>query len=347
MSLFSLPVALAVGFVLAQGRVGAVQRLVAFAAGGLIVAISSLAILSASGVLSAAWSANVTYVAAYAALNRTRPDQLAATIAVSALLLAPLLVPCLVALAGWVRAPTAKAVSIAATIWVAGVSLVIVASGRLEPHYLVMIIPPLSLIALPATRAMLRVGMPRLAGLVLLTAAALVAVPALGVFAERTAGFTNEPTVREVADWLRERRKEGDDLFVWGTEPALYYTSGLLPATPYLQVLPLLTPGYGGIELSERVATDLEGAPPRFVIDAGSAGPGEPGIVPLLVPRPVLSGDGRTLDTIDAIRDFVREHYAPPIDVAGWLIYERLDGGSSTERGGSPVGEFLRRGGRP
>jgi hypothetical protein len=33
-------------------------------------------------------------------------------------------------------------------------------------------------------------------------------------------------------------------------------------------------------------------------VDAGSPRPGEPGIVPLLVPGPVVVGDSRTLDTI-------------------------------------------------
>jgi hypothetical protein len=44
--------------------------------------------------------------------------------------------------------------------------------------------------------------------------------------------------------------------------------------------------------------------------------------VPLLVPRPVVDADGRDHDTIDPIRDPVRNLCGQPTEVAGWLIDE-------------------------
>ena len=59
------------------------------------------------------------------------------------------------------------------------------------------------------------------------------------------------------------------------------------------------------------------------MVDAGSVSPGDPGTVPLLARTPGDS-DGRSLDTIDPIRQlFVRE-LRFPVEGAGWLVYTRL-----------------------
>jgi hypothetical protein len=58
------------------------------------------------------------------------------------------------------------------------------------------------------------------------------------------------------------------------------------------------------------------------VVDAGSAGPGQPGFLPLLIPRPVAT-DGRDLDLLDPLRAFVEERYVTLSTVEGWVIYVR------------------------
>jgi hypothetical protein len=163
-----------------------------------------------------------------------------------------------------------------------------------------------------------------MAGIALVVLAVLAAVPAAMALGARAGSGVNRSQVDAVAAWLRSHASEGASLFAWGDEPELYYTSGLSPATPWIYVTPLLMPGYGGPELSEEVARDLVAEPPEFVVDAGSASPGDPGTVPMLVPRPVFEGDEWKLDTIDPIRDVVRDLYGSPVEVAGWLIYERL-----------------------
>ena len=59
---------------------------------------------------------------------------------------------------------------------------------------------------------------------------------------------------------------------------------------------------------------------PEVVVDAGSDAPGDPGFLPLLIPRRILT-DGRDLDLLDPIRDFVAEHYRLSLTVDGWPIY--------------------------
>jgi len=323
-SILVLPAGVGVAIVLARPGARAILCLAVVAIGAGAVGAITLLALWAGAILPEAWSAIVTYSAAYGALNREHADRLVSLGLASVLFLAPLLVPCAAALVRPARTRAADRVAIGAAVWVALVTLAIVASGRLEPHYLIVVVPPLALLAVPAARTML-VGTPHsLAAAALVITAILVAIPAAFVFVERTRPFDNQAQVQEVATWLRARTMAGERLFVWGNEPEVYYESGLSPATPFVYVFPVLTPGYGGPDLSERVACDLVSDLPRFVIDAGSARPGLTGIVPLLVRRPVDPGDGRTLDAIEPIRNVVRDHYGPAVEVAGWLIYERL-----------------------
>jgi hypothetical protein len=65
--------------------------------------------------------------------------------------------------------------------------------------------------------------------------------------------------------------------------------------------------------------------PPRLIIDAGSPLPGRPGVLPLLVGRPIESNDGRNLDLLDPLRDLVRERYRLLDSSTGWLIYVLSD----------------------
>ena len=56
-------------------------------------------------------------------------------------------------------------------------------------------------------------------------------------------------------------------------------------------------------------------------MDVGSPLPGAPGFQPLLIAREVAS-DGRDLDLLDPIRDFVSENYDQLTVTDGWVIYE-------------------------
>ena len=121
------------------------------------------------------------------------------------------------------------------------------------------------------------------------------------------------PVVAELAD-------EDSTIFVWGNEPRLYELADRTPASRYVYLYPLLTPGYAN---EERIAEELivwESRPPAVIVDAGGPAPGEPGLPPLLIDRPV-STDGRDLDLLDPLRAFVRDHYELADTVAGWPVY--------------------------
>jgi hypothetical protein len=68
------------------------------------------------------------------------------------------------------------------------------------------------------------------------------------------------------------------------------------------------------------VLSDLQANPPAMVVDAGSASPGQPGFHALLKPRP-LATDGRDLDILDPLRQFVADRYDEIGVVSGWTVY--------------------------
>jgi hypothetical protein len=115
---------------------------------------------------------------------------------------------------------------------------------------------------------------------------------------------------------------------VWGNEPQLYYLADRTPATRFVYLLPLTTPGYVTSAMIDAVRAQLEVNPPALIVDVGSLEPGSPGDPPLLIDRPLRNEDGRNFDILDPLRDFVRQRYALLEVVDGWPVY-RLTGATS------------------
>ena len=133
--------------------------------------------------------------------------------------------------------------------------------------------------------------------------------------------FPNRDQVSTVAAWIRTNTQEMQRSSHGGTSRILYGAADRRPASKYVHMLPLTTPGYSSPEQVAELVGHLEAEPPEAFIDAGSSAPGEPGWLPLLIPRSVLRIDGRELDLLDPLREFVREHYHLAEIVDGWPIY--------------------------
>ena len=302
-----------------------VREVTRFVGGTLLIPAVTTAVIIAAGLGASALSAVVSYNGAYSNLNRARPPGAFLYDAYSLVLfVTPLLVlgvpPLLRALRK--RWP---AVRLGMALWVSVWAALVVVQSRLEPHYAIAALPALVILAASTTpygsgRGRRDVMAP--------TAVAAIAVglAMLGLLglAART-GVPDKSRVEAVAGALREDAPPNATLFVWGNQPTLYLASGLRPAAPYAYAWPLTTPGYSSAQQAENLVSQLSLTRPAFIVDAGSPAPGEPGIVPLLVHRPVDPGDGRTLDVIDPLRSFVRDHYGPPVEVDGWLLYRATD----------------------
>ena len=322
--------ALAVLYLAADGgspsnRVRAIGVL---ALGAAIVSACTVLWLWSIGALPAAVDAVVTYNRAYVEINRQSVGpRLISPIVLSLGCLACLLLPAVFSRMGLANAGIPQSrLTTAAQIWLVGVVLVIAAQGRISPHYVLLAVPPLAILGAPVfdeafqeTRRTLR----RRAFLTVLGGIVVTAVVGSFVTQRYLTRSPNRDQVTTVGAWLRTNTPADASVFTWGNQPYIHDIADRPPASKYVYMLPLTTPGYSSTEQVAKLVDHLEAEPPHAIIDAGSAAPGEPGWLPLLIPRTVVRVDGRELDLLDPLREFVLDHYHLAEVVDGWPVYLR------------------------
>jgi hypothetical protein len=219
------------------------------------------------------------------------------------------------------------ALSWTAILWGAGTIAAAIYLGRFETHYAAPLAIPLGLfapigladVACRARRsvAIAAVMVPALViGAVLSTAVTVANIVEHG----RTIAAENQRN-SAVGSYLHDQSSAGATVFVWGNEPQLYYLADRAPATRFIYLLPLTTPGYVTSAMIDGVRAQLEAKPPALIVDVGSLEPGSPGDPPLLIDRPLRNEDGRNFDILDPLRAFVKERYALLEVVDGWPVY--------------------------
>ncbi|HET6381253.1 MAG TPA: hypothetical protein VFH63_09550, partial [candidate division Zixibacteria bacterium] len=287
-------------------------------AGGALPALATAGWLAWTGALEAAVDAVVGYSAAYRLTNDAAGWMLSAPVVTwTVLALLFLIGPALLGItAGWRVGGQRRALALAAVGWI-GLSLVLFAyQGRFFAHYAIPLAVPLAILAgfgmerLTVVLGSVRAGAPRLAAALPVLLVVLISVAAAvagGRFEWLPVARDHERSLR-VAEAIRAQTDEGDTIWVWGNEPQLYLAAERRSATHYDYLYPLVTPGYTTAEMVADTAADLAAEPPPVIVDAGSREPGVVGFQQLLIPRP-LTSDGRDLDILDPLRDFVRGHY--------------------------------------
>ena len=298
--------------------------------GGLVVLAATIGLLAGLGLLPDVVDAVITYNGAYRAVAAGSSLTLRA-LPWTVLALVPLLALAAAGMLAARRVHGSGSMAVTALAWlVAGVVLIVV-QGRFYAHYAIPLVVPLALLAgigwedlrrLVDLRRFLR--RPLMVMGIALVLLAVGAGAAGGLQELRTWDAANGRS-RTVAQAVRDLSAPGDTLLVWGNEPYLYRLADRAPAIRYPYLLPLTTPGYVDAALVEELVSELRVRPPTVVVDAGSPGPGEPGIVPLLMDRPV-SSEGRDADLLDPLREFVRSRYELDAVVDGWPVYRLRDG---------------------
>jgi hypothetical protein len=213
---------------------------------------------------------------------------------------------------------------VAAWIWLVAFALLTAAQGRIAPHYSLLAVPPLTILGAPVFDLAfqeLDLRRRRVALLVVLAGLVVTTVVASVVTQRYFTRFPNRDQVSTVGAWIRANTRGDATIFTWGNQPFMYDVADRRPASKYVHMLPLTTPGYSSPQQVVELVGHLESEPPQAIIDAGSSAPGEPGWLPLLVPRSVLRVDGRELDLLDPLRAFVREDYHLAEVVDGWPVY--------------------------
>jgi hypothetical protein len=304
-------------------------RLGCIAVGFAVPLVLTATLLAGAGLLPEAWDAVVRYSAAYRAMNlAVQGPTFAAALRAGILASAVALIPIGLAIMGSLRASgRVRGVAIGCVTWLAAGAAWIAFQGRLEGHYMAPLVVPAGILfalGLPRLvdpsvgrlRATLLFGVP----LVVLGAlSAVVVVGASKLVWDELA--TENHSARAVANVIASGSSGSETVFVWGNRPQVYYLADRAPASRYLYLAPLTTPGYSSPAQIAEVLVTWEQAPPAFIVDAGSREPGAPGLPPLLLPRPI-SANGRDYDVLEPMRDFVQEHYALLGIVEGWPVYE-------------------------
>lgn len=287
--------------------------------------VAFVALLGSTGALPAAATALIRYNAAFSALAPL-DDRIADHAVHAVVLLSPLLIAAAAGIRLQLARPALAAVGIGALVWVGSACAFVVFQGRLELHYIAPLAVPLAILVPAGVQLRQRrsVGFLGTASLVAaLVAASAVSLTLIGGETSLAISARSGQAERtgRVAAWIQQHTGPDASMFVWGNAPDVYLGAQRAPASGYVYLLPLTTPGYVDDGLLANVVRDWEADPPTVIVDAGSSAPGVPGLPALLIPRPTLAVDGRNADLLDPLRAFVRERYALAETVAGWPVY--------------------------
>jgi hypothetical protein len=317
MSLQALPPAVVLAVTATTGEKGArtarkvARRAVALVAGGAVLPLAILGWLIAGGALDSALDQLVTYNAAYRGTGTDSSKDLL----VAAMTLGWLILPAGVTVVRMVRAPRAfDRVHWAVLAWVSVSAVYAGYQGRLNFHYLILLAPPLTLLAAQGAQwqwaairsqdRAFRIRAIALSG----TIACLMVISAAigGQLAGIMTGHAAETKAESDATsaWLRTNTPASATVFVWGDDTRIYLSSGRNPYDQFVYQYPLVTPGYWSADRTSALLAKWEAAPPAVIVDG-------PGAVPMLRANPTDfdTSDLRNLDTFGPLRDYVRQHY--------------------------------------
>lgn len=322
--------ALAVLYLALQGRSGLdrLRAAVAYVLGLAIVGGSVLLWLWGTGAIQAAVDAVVTYNGVYVQINRQNAGLWTINQTVLSVgCLACLFIPAFMSSIGrgGVTSPKSR-LTTSAWIWLVAFAVLTASQGRVSPHYFLLAVPPLTILGGPLfdravqTRSLRH---PQRALVIALGGLAVTAIVASLAMLHYSTRVPYRDQVGPTSAWIRANTSPNASIFVWGNQPYVYELSDRRPASMYIFMLPLTTPGYSTAQQVAALIAHLEADPPQAIIDAGSSAPGDPGWLPLLIPRSVPKVDGRELDILDPLRAFVRDHYHLADIIAGWPVYVR------------------------
>ncbi|HET7521612.1 MAG TPA: hypothetical protein VFK61_08770 [Candidatus Limnocylindria bacterium] len=325
LSVQAAPAAVPLAWLLIVGGRGAARRLTWGVIGGAIPLLAVVVWMAATGSLDGALDAVVRYTGAYRAVAAATGAALGGPVMAWTLLALLFLV--MPAAMGVVearhRGGLSRELAHACVAWIALALASFLVQGRLFGHYVIPLAVPLALLAgfgVERVRALSRPERGRL--LLPAVATCLISALAAGVAGAMELNLVAPDHDRSVtaATAVRENSAETDRIWVWGNEPQLYLDSGRSSTTPYPYLYALVTPGYTTPEQVQAMLEALQADPPAMIVDAGSPTPGAPGFQPLLIDRPVAS-DGRDLDLLEPLRDFVRGRYREVDRSGGWVVY--------------------------
>jgi len=304
------------------------RRSIAVVAGGAIIPLAVAGWLLAGGAAGDAFDQIVTYDAAY----RESIAGITTLLPVVALLLFCLAIPAGVQVGRMCRRPRAfDHISWVSLAWALGFVAYVGYQGRIYLHYLILLVPPLVLLAGPGmdwTVARVRSSNRKLRslaiGLSIATAFAFATSAAMAIELNGlTLSLASEASQSsgDTADWLKANTPVSASLFVWGNDPGLYISSNRVPYDRYVYEFPLVTPGYWSPGRTAALLSTWTASPPSVIVES-------PSVVPMFGPADD-SGDPRNYDTLEPLREFVRSHYQLAAAFGDHAVYLPVSGSSA------------------
>jgi hypothetical protein len=310
-SVHAVPVAgiLAVASILGPGRrLDLVRRGIAAAVCGLVVPLAVAGWLAARGALGDAVDQVLVYNVAY----RGASPGFGYVLPAAALMLAGLAIPMAVAIVEMARKPRSfDAVTWLCLAWAVALSITIGYENRLFLHYLILLVPPIVLLAGLGLRSMIHgLKVPDrgarnraiLATCVTAGLAVISAVTVAGLTGITMAGAGEAQTVTaDTSAWIDANTPASASVFVWGNDTDIFLVSKRDPYDRHIYQFPMVTQGYWSPDKTAAILASWVQSPPRVIVES-------PASVPMFRPAP----DPATTpnyDTLAPLRDFVRAHY--------------------------------------
>ncbi|MGD0921142.1 MAG: glycosyltransferase family 39 protein [Terriglobia bacterium] len=122
------------------------------------------------------------------------------------------------------------------------------------------------------------------------------------------------PDQMRVISYLRKNVKAGDGVFVWGSEPLIYFLTGTRQPTRFVLNLPLVSP-WSPPAWRDEVVSDLKKSPPRFLVVARDDA------IPYIAYHPWDSEE--FLKVYPELATFISDWYEPVEHVRNFEIYGR------------------------
>ena len=302
-----------------------VRRSIAVVAGGAILPLAVAGWLLAGGAAGDAFDQIVTYNSAY----RESIAGITTLLPVVALLLCCLAIPAGIHVCRMCRRPRAfDRISWVSLAWALGFAAYVGYQGRIYLHYLILLVPPLVLLAGPGmdwlvarVRSPDRKLMSLAIGLSFATALAFATSAAMAIELNGlTLSLASEASRSsgDTATWLKANTSVSASLFIWGNDPGLYISSNRPPYDRYVYEFPLVTQGYWSPDRTAALLSTWTALPPSVIVES-------PSEVPLFAPADDI-GDPRNYDTLAPMRDFVRSHYRLAATFGDHAVYLPISG---------------------
>ena len=297
------------------------SRLALLAAGFAAAAAGYLATFAAKGIWSDflfwGWGFNFRYIttlpAREMALNGLKYSALVALFWLPILLLVGRRSVC--GAAGRVAAPWLGATLAAASV-----------GGRFFPHYFLMALPPLSLLAAAPAREQVARWRPRASAAIGAAFAVLALVAAAQWYALKPRLTQYDRAYRELGAYIAATTAATDRVFVWGNSPEIYfysdremgtrfpfcnYQTGKIWGSPLDDVNATGTEAHIVPEAWDELLADLRSDPPSVIVDAGAGR--------------LDRFDRHPIGRYPALASFVGRNYALDRLVGGVPVYRLAD----------------------